>query len=75
MKKITLKALGLLMTIFTLSQVFHTEEAHATPPKLSAKKKIALTIHDTGCNCTSCMQPAQQSTQKNPTKKNGISAR
>lgn len=68
MKKMTLKALGLYMTVFAVSGFGHAEKAHATLPEMNAQKKspFSTTVHGGGCGCGACMNPAETSTQDNP---------
>ena len=77
MKKIMLKALGLVMAVFAASQLLHVEKAHAkSAPKITGQKTAGKTIHDTGCNCVSCMQSATQgSTTQAPSDKKGLSTK
>lgn len=68
MRTITLKILGLFMTVFAVSGVCHVEKAHAATPEMEGRKSSSFTsnVHGGGCGCVSCMQSMQKSTQDYP---------
>ena len=62
MKKMTIKVLGVFMTLFAVSGISNIDRVHATTPEISANDNSSFETdkHSGGCCCASCTQPTKQ---------------